>query len=84
MSVWSPFDQRYSNNPMLPWDQMTWRQRVSASVFWGIMWGAIFPTMLIAMLVVIGMMIEGIATQSEQLDRCKRQAVTPHQYHGCR
>jgi len=82
--TWNPLDRSNSNNPMLPWDQMTWRQRVSAAALWGFMWGAIFPAMFIAVLSIMGMMIEGIATHSEQLDRCQRQAVTPYDYHRCR
>lgn len=84
MATWNPIDTSYSNCPLLPWRQMGWRQRVSAVAFNVVAWGVVFPVMLIALLSVIGMMIEGIASHSEQLDRCKRQAVTPYEYHQCR
>jgi len=84
MATWSPNDTRYQNGELIAWRDAGWRQRISLVAFWGFMGGIIGPALLIGALVVMGMMIEGIATHSEQLDRCQRQAVTPYDYHRCR
>lgn len=84
LSAWDPSDRRYRNGELLSWGEASWRQRMSLLLFWGVMWGVVFPACAGVMLVVIGMMIEGVATRSEQLDRCQRQAVTPYDYHRCR
>ena len=84
MASWNPIDTSYSNCPILPSREMGWRQRVSAVTLNAVAWGVVFPVLLITALSVIGMMIEGVASHSEQLDRCKRQAATPYEYHQCR
>lgn len=81
---WSPFNTRNSNYPMLPWSRMQWRQRVSCVLINVVAFGVVLPTLFFAVLLLICVVIEGIATHSEQLDRCKRQAVTPYEYHQCR
>ena len=43
----------------------------------------LFVAAFIAMVAVIGMVFEGMATNRSALDRCQRNAVTPHEYHGC-
>lgn len=75
----------FANGGMLwPWCQLTWKERVMRVVL-------VYPAMaaaviggFIAMLAVFGIIIEGVGQYSEQLDRCKRHAATPHEYHQCK
>lgn len=68
---------------LVPWRIATWRERLLAVVLWTFMGGIVFPVMAIAMLTFLGMTFEHFSKESERIDRCKRQAVTPYEYHRC-
>lgn len=84
MANWNPFNNAYSNYPLVMWDKATWRQRVLIVTVWTVTTAVIIPASFVAGIVIIGMVIEGVAQHNEQLDRCRRQAATPYEYHQCR
>lgn len=66
-----------------PWCQLTWKERIVRVL-------VVYPAMAVAVIAgfvgimaLVGMMIEGVAQRSEELDRCRRQADTPYGYHEC-
>lgn len=66
-----------------PWHIATGWERLGAVCWWLVM-AVLGSIMFLGAIVAFGMMIEGIADYRTELDRCRRQADTPYEYHLCR
>ncbi len=74
-----------ARDPDFPaWRTANWRQRAFLIVLNGVLWGVVFPAMVIGALIVLGMIIEGATERRENLDACQKRAETPYEYHQCR
>ncbi len=66
------------------WRTANWRQRTLLIVLNGVLWGIVFPAMVVGALVVLGMTIDGVSERRENLAACQKHAETPFEYHQCR
>ena len=48
-----------------------------------IVWGVVFPAMLIAAVLFLGSAFEAVVEHSNMIERCKKKAITPYEYHRC-
>lgn len=71
-------------NPMMPWAVANWRERIGICIFYFIVWGVLFPAMIVGALLIIGYVIDGVEQRGSQLRSCQKHAVTPYEYHECR
>lgn len=77
--------QGFTNGGVLyPWCQLTWVEKIVRVTVVIPLWCAAVVGGFIAIITVLGMMMEGVTEHRTELDRCKRQAVTPQEYHECR
>lgn len=76
--LWAAKLGEFIDNP-----DRTWRDHLEA-IGLGVIGGPIVCAGLAGALTVLGMMGDSYAQYRTELDRCKRQAATPHEYHQCR
>lgn len=48
-----------------------------------VMWLTVFPAMLFGLIMVLGMLIDTVAENSEQHDRCSKRAVNVYEIKKC-
>jgi hypothetical protein len=83
------FDRSYAQGfinggQLFPWCLLTGKEKVFRVFLFTFVVVPVFIVGLFAMMAFLGAIIEGIATQNAQTESCKRQAVTPYEYHQCR
>ncbi len=66
------------------WRTLNWKERIGLSVFWVVGFGVVVPVGLIAILMIFGMMIEGIGQHNVQHDRCLKHATNGYEIKQCR
>lgn len=71
-------------DPGMPWRIAHWNERLGICLFYGIMWGAVFPALLIGGLYVLGTMGEGITRYNVEHDRCLKHANNGYDIRQCR
>lgn len=67
----------------LPWCDATWRQRIKLAALYAIAFG-VAVAIFVGMIVVLGMMMEGIGQSYEDRERCLKQAATGYEIGQCR
>lgn len=70
-------------DPATPWHVATWRERLGIIFFHGVMWGIVFPAMLIGGLALIGGTLDGIAMSSAAHDSCLKHATNGYEIRAC-
>jgi hypothetical protein len=70
-------------DPGMPWHVANWRERMGIALFYGVMWGAVFPAMLIGGLMLIGMVLDGWAVGSAAHDACLKHATNGYEIRAC-
>jgi len=71
-------------DPGMPWRIATWGERAGIVLFHAIMWGGVFPAMLIGGLFVLGTMADGISRHNAEHDRCLKHATNGFEIKQCR
>jgi hypothetical protein len=68
----------------LTWSNASWKERIFLVLLYAFGWCIVFPAMLIATLLVLGAMIEGIAHDKQQHDSCLKHATNGYAIRECR
>lgn len=71
-------------DPGMPWHVANWRERIGIVLFYAVGWGVVFPAMLVGMLMLVGMIGEGITQHKTEHDRCLKQATNGYEIKQCR
>ena len=73
------------NDPgeMPRWSDVGWKGRIGLVLFYIVGWGICFPAMLIAAIMVLGMMAEGVTKYKTEHERCLKQARTGYEIQQC-
>lgn len=66
------------------WADATLGERAQMVAVQMLVWGVVFPAMLVGTLFFFGMMADGVTERATELSRCRKQAETPNEYHQCR
>ncbi len=66
-------------DPGMPWHVANWRERAGIVLFHVIMWGGVFPAMLISGLLLIGALGEGVSHHNAEHDRCLKHAINGYE-----
>ena len=61
----------------------TWRERLGIVFFNGVMWGILFPVMLIGGLALVGGVLDGISAGSAAHDSCLKHATNGYEIRAC-
>lgn len=77
-------DGSWGFDPLMPWHVANWRERVGIVIFQGIMWGGVFPAILIGGVLLIGSIGEGLSIQNAEHDRCLKHATNGYEIRQCR
>lgn len=74
----------FANGGLLwPWCQLTWKEKIVRVLLVYPACAAAVVGGFIGIMALVAMMIEGAARHSQDMDRCKRHAATPYEYHRC-
>lgn len=72
------------SNDILRWRDGTWGERAQLLVIHFVLWGVVFPAMLLGGMLLFGAIIDGAAEYKTELSRCQKRAATPYEYHKCK
>ena len=61
-------------DPGMPWHVANWLERLGIVFFHGIMWGGVFPAMLIGGVLLFGTVMDGVSRYKSEHDRCLKNA----------
>ena len=71
-------------DPLMPWHVADWQERMGIALFWGIMWGGVFPAMCFGGLMLVGLVLDGWATGAARHDACLKHATNGYEIRACR
>lgn len=88
---WDAYQQRLVDNhvqshgfdPRTPWHVATWRERCGIVFFHAIMWGVVFPAMLIGALWLLGTLADGFVKHKADYEQCLQQATNGLEIKRC-
>lgn len=70
-------------DPGMPWHVANWRERLGIAVFYSLMWGGVFPAMIIGALLLLGRFDDANVAYHIQHDRCLKQATNGYEIQKC-
>lgn len=71
-------------DPGMPWRIANWKERAGIVCFQFVMWGVIFPTLLIVAAIIFGAIMDGVTRYNTEHDRCLKRATNGYEIRACR